>query len=134
VVFTGRLEQAEVPDHYALLDLFAIPRRDLEVCRAVTPLKPFEALAMGIPVLASDLPALAEIVTASRGGRLVPAGSEDALAEAVLELGRDPAARERMGKRGREYVLAEHTPERASVALGSALTGLVGQNGGRDEP
>jgi glycosyltransferase involved in cell wall biosynthesis/Flp pilus assembly protein TadD len=134
VVFTGRLEQAEVPDHYALLDLFAIPRRDLEVCRAVTPLKPFEALAMGIPVLASDLPALAEIVTAAGGGRLVPAGSEDALAKAVVELSRDAAERERLGHSGREYVLAEHTPERASAALGSALTGLVGQNGGRDEP
>ena len=46
VEFTGRVDQDRVPEHYALLDLFAIPRRNLEVCRAVTPLKPFEALAM----------------------------------------------------------------------------------------
>jgi glycosyltransferase involved in cell wall biosynthesis len=122
-----------VPDHYGLLDVFAIPRRDLEVCRAVTPLKPFEALAMGIPVLASDLPALAEIVSGSGGGRLVPAGSTEGLAEAVVELNRDPAERERLGRSGREYVLAQHTPERATAALRATLTGLVGENGRGNE-
>jgi glycosyltransferase involved in cell wall biosynthesis len=134
VVFTGRLEQAEVPDHYALLDLFAIPRRDLEVCRAVTPLKPFEALAMGIPVLASDLPALTEIVSGSGGGRLVRPGSEQSLAEAIVELGRDRAERERLGRSGREHVLAEHTPRQATVSLSAAIEGLVSQNGSGYEP
>jgi glycosyltransferase involved in cell wall biosynthesis/Flp pilus assembly protein TadD len=133
VVFTGRLAQDRVPEHYALLDLFAIPRLDLEVCRAVTPLKPFEALSMAIPVLASDLPALSEIVSASGGGRVVPVGSEDALAETITTLARDPEARERLGRSGREYVLAGHTPERASAALGIALVSLVSKNGVRDE-
>jgi glycosyltransferase involved in cell wall biosynthesis/Flp pilus assembly protein TadD len=134
VVVTGRLGQDQVPDHYALLDLFAIPRRNLEVCRAVTPLKPFEALAMQIPVIASDLPALAEIVSASGGGRTVPADSEKALAEAILDLGGDPSARERLGRSGREYVLAHHTPERATAAVSAALAAVVGDNGSRNEP
>lgn len=133
VVFTGRIEQGRVPDHYALLDLFAIPRRDLEVCRAVTPLKPFEALSMGLPVLASDLPALAEIVFASKGGRTVKAGSKRELAGAILDLGGDPGARERLGRSGREYVLANHTPERATAALRAALGSVLGDNGGRDD-
>ena len=59
VVFTGRIAQDRVPEHYALLDVFVLARHDLEVCRAVTPLKPYEALAMGVPVIASDFPALA---------------------------------------------------------------------------
>jgi glycosyltransferase involved in cell wall biosynthesis len=133
VVFTGRIDQERIPDHYALLDLFAIPRRDLEVCRAVTPLKPFEALAMGIPVIASDLPALAEVVGSSEGGRIVTAGSQQALSEAILDLGSNPSARERLGQSGREYVLAHHTPERASAALRAALAGVVGETGERDE-
>jgi glycosyltransferase involved in cell wall biosynthesis/Flp pilus assembly protein TadD len=131
VVFTGRLDQDQVPDHYALLDLFAIPRRDLEVCRAVTPLKPFEALSMGIPMLASDLPALAEIVSASGGGRTFAPGSEQALAESILDLGADPAAREQLGRSGREYVLAHHTAERATDAIHAALGSIVGENGRR---
>jgi glycosyltransferase involved in cell wall biosynthesis len=130
VVFTGRLDQDEVPDHYALLDLFAIPRRDLEVCRAVTPLKPFEALSMGIPVIASDLPALAEIVSTSGGGRAVPPDSAEALAGTILELAADISAREELGRRGREHVLAHHTPERASAALRLPIAEAVGQNGG----
>src|SRR5262249_52617994 len=36
VTFTGRIDHARIPDHYALLDVFALPRRDLEVCRTVT--------------------------------------------------------------------------------------------------
>jgi glycosyltransferase involved in cell wall biosynthesis/Flp pilus assembly protein TadD len=130
VVFTGRLDQEEVPDHYALLDLFAIPRRDLEVCRAVTPLKPFEALSMEIPVLASDLPALTEIVSASGGGRTFAPGSERALSELILELGGNQAAREQLGRSGREYVLAHHTAERASDAIHAALRPILGKNGG----
>jgi glycosyltransferase involved in cell wall biosynthesis/Flp pilus assembly protein TadD len=128
VVFTGRLEQERVPDHYALLDLFAIPRRDLEVCRAVTPLKPFEALSMQIPVLASELPALAEIVSSSGGGRTVAPGSEQELAQAILDLGNDRSARERLGRSGRQHVLAHHTPERVSAAARLPIAGLVGQN------
>jgi glycosyltransferase involved in cell wall biosynthesis/Flp pilus assembly protein TadD len=128
VIFTGRLEQEQVPDHYALLDLFAIPRRDLEVCRAVTPLKPFEALSMEIPVLATDLPALDEIVTSSGGGRSVPPGSVDALAQAILDLEADPDARKEMGGSGREHVLTQHTPERASAAVRLPIAALVGKN------
>jgi glycosyltransferase involved in cell wall biosynthesis len=128
VVFTGRIEQDRVPDHYALLDLFAIPRRDLEVCRAVTPLKPYEALAMEVPVLASDLPALAEIVSSSGGGRVVPPGSAEALAEAIVQLGGDRAAREEFGRSGRAHVIARHTPERVSSVVRDALVSLLGQN------
>ncbi len=128
VAFAGRLDQERVPAHYGLLDLFAIPRHDLEVCRAVTPLKPFEALAMGVPVLASDLPALNEIVSDSSGGRLVTPGSAEALAAAILELGANPAERERLGRNGRDHVLAHNTPEHASLALRAALDGVLVKN------
>jgi glycosyltransferase involved in cell wall biosynthesis len=133
VVFTGRVSQELVPDHLALLNLFSIPRRDLEVCRAVTPLKPFEALAMGVPLIASDLPALTEIVSASGGGRTVPPESAEELAAAILELGGDPSTRERLGRSGRDHVVANHTPGRAAAALQATLRPLVGENGGRDE-
>jgi glycosyltransferase involved in cell wall biosynthesis len=128
VVFTGRLDQELVPAHYAQLDLFAIPRRNLQVCRAVTPLKPFEALSMEIPVIATDLPALAEIVSSSKGGRVVSPSSESSLAESILEFAGDPSAREELGRNGRRHVLAHHTPERASEAVSVPLMSLVSQN------
>jgi len=126
VVFTGRVAQERVIEHYALLDAFALPRRDLEVCRTVTPLKPFEAMAMGVPVIASDLPALAEPLKSSGGGVLVPAGSEQALATAVLQLAGDDAARERLGSNARAHVVAHHGPAVAADAIRTALLPLLG--------
>jgi D-inositol-3-phosphate glycosyltransferase len=126
VVFTGRIAQERVVEHYALLDAFALPRRDLEVCRTVTPLKPFEAMAMGVPVIASDLPALAEPVTESGGGLLVQAGSEQALATAILELATDATTRERLGSGARSHVVARHDPAVAADAIRSALVPLLG--------
>ena len=115
MVFTGRVAQERVPEHYALLDLFAIPRRNLEVCRAVTPLKPFEALSMEVPVLANDLPALAEIVSSSGGGRSwFPPAPRTLLRRRSSSSRGDRSAREEWRATGREHVLAHHTPEAAS--------------------
>ena len=125
VVFTGRIAQDRVPEHYALLDVFALPRRDLEVCRAVTPLKPFEAMAMGVPVIASDLPALAEPLAASGGGLLVEPGSHQALAAAILELNGDRVARGTLSSNARDHVLAHHSPARATEAIRSVLGPLM---------
>jgi glycosyltransferase involved in cell wall biosynthesis len=120
-VFAGRIEQADVPAHYGLLDLFALPRRDLEVCRAVTPLKPFEALATATPMVASDLPALREIVEASGGGRVVEPESPEALAAAILELEDDPAERQRLAAAAREYAVATNSRAHAADSLHAAF-------------
>lgn len=61
ITFVGRVPVSEVNHWYSLLDLFVIPRLDVEVCRVVTPLKPLQAMAKGIPVVGSNLPALREI-------------------------------------------------------------------------
>ena len=116
-VFAGRIEQAEVPAHYGLLDLFALPRADLEVCRAVTPLKPFEALATGTPILVSDLPALAEIVAESGGGRTVEPESPEALAAAILELEGDRGERASLEVAAVEYAVATNDRARAAGSL-----------------
>jgi glycosyltransferase involved in cell wall biosynthesis len=49
------LESPErVRDFYTLIDVFVLPRRRTRLTELVTPLKPLEAMAMGIPVLTSD--------------------------------------------------------------------------------
>ena len=67
VVFAGRQPVSDIHFWYAALDVFVVPRRDVEVCRKVTPLKPLQAMARGVPVVGSDLPALREIT----GGLMV---------------------------------------------------------------
>lgn len=101
VLFPGRVPAADAPRWHRALDVFAVPRADVEVCRQVTPLKPVEAMALGRPVVASDLPALAEVL-ADGAGRLVPAGDAGALADALDEVREDGAARDGLVAAGRE--------------------------------
>lgn len=82
VRFAGRKPQDEALQWYRALDVFVIPRKDLPVCRTVTPIKPLAALALGIPVVASDLPALREVT----GGhaRYFTADNPKELASAII--------------------------------------------------
>lgn len=69
-----------------------------------------EAMACGLPVVASDLPANRELVENGKTGWVV--GSEDELFEKVRALAHDPHRREAMGKAGREVVRSEFGLER----------------------
>lgn len=61
VDFVGKQSSQTIDEWYMLLDVFVLPRRDTAVCRTVTPIKALKAQALGIPVIASDLPALREV-------------------------------------------------------------------------
>jgi len=109
-VFAGRVPFEQVPSYYALLDVFALPRRRTYLCEIVTPLKPFEAFAMGLPVIASDLPALREVGRPGVTSFLVPPDDAEALAAAIrllCEMG--PDRRSEIGRAARDWVLANGT-------------------------
>ncbi|HEY0241867.1 MAG TPA: glycosyltransferase, partial [Gemmatimonadaceae bacterium] len=61
-----------------------------------------EAMAAGVPLIASDAGSLPEVVDAPRGGRLVPSGNPRALADATLALLDSPQERERLSRSARE--------------------------------
>jgi glycosyltransferase involved in cell wall biosynthesis len=107
VIFTGRVPHQEVLDYYALLDVFVIPRVDERAARLVTPLKPLEAMAAGVPLVTSDLEALREITGDGERGRHFPAGDGAGLADVLAQLEADPAQREAMAVAARRWVLAE---------------------------
>jgi glycosyltransferase involved in cell wall biosynthesis len=67
VIFTGNVDHSEITQYYSIIDLFIVPRRQDYASDLVTPLKPFEAMAMKIPLLVSDRPALIEIIGNNRG-------------------------------------------------------------------
>jgi glycosyltransferase involved in cell wall biosynthesis len=75
------------------------------------PLKLFESLACGVPVVVSDWPGMADFVREHQCGIVVPSGDPDALARAVSELAGDPASARIMGGRGAEVVRLSHSWE-----------------------
>ncbi|PWD50865.1 glycosyl transferase family 1 [Serinibacter arcticus] len=103
VTLPGRVPAAQAPDWYLALDAFAVTRTDSEVTRTVLPLKPMAALALGRPVIASDLPALAELVGDPGAGVLTEPDSPRSVADAVARLADDPALRTELGTAGRRF-------------------------------
>ena len=117
--FTGRVPRDLAPLYHQALDVFVVPRKDLDVTRAVTPLKPVEALASARPVVGSDLPALREIIDDGGNGLLAPA--------------EDPRSLPRRSRR------CSPTPPTGSVGAGGPCSGagredLGGQRQGPGHP
>jgi glycosyltransferase involved in cell wall biosynthesis len=109
VVFTGRVPMGSVRRYHALLDVFAVPRRADRVCQLVTPLKPIEAMAGGIPVIASDVNALREIVEPGVTGTLTVPEDAESWANSLAELIYSHEQRHKIGQAAREWVSAERT-------------------------
>jgi len=121
IIFTGRVPRSRAALYHQALDAFVVPRKDLEVTRSVTPLKPVEAMASARPVVASDLPALAEIVEDRVTGLLATAGDPASFAAAIREILSDPERAAKFGAAGRERVLQERTWAANAVALAREL-------------
>ncbi len=66
------------------------------------PLSLIEGMAAGLPVLATRVGGIPEVVEEGRTGLLVAAGDDEAMAWQILRLAEDPVRRERMGQAGRE--------------------------------
>jgi len=112
VIVAGRVPQERVRDFYTLVDVFVLPRRRIRLTELVTPLKPLEAMAMGVPVLASDIGGHAELVNDGETGLLFKAESQESLLEQASRLGRDPDLRAQLSTAGRRWVETERTWEK----------------------
>ncbi|WP_315279445.1 glycosyltransferase family 4 protein [Kocuria carniphila] len=109
VTFCGRVDRSEAVEYFRSLDVFVVPRKDRTVTRAVTPLKPVEALASRTAVVASDLPALREVIEHGVTGLLTPPDDPESLAATLVDLARDASLRNRLAEAGREWALENRT-------------------------
>ena len=106
---TGRVPHEDVVDYYGLLDAFVVPRRDVEVCRLVTPLKPFEALAASCALVVSDVDALREIAEDCGSALTFRADDADDLADVLRQLVEGSERRHELAARGAAWVARERT-------------------------
>lgn len=92
-------ERADVPDVMRALDSFVLPSLAEGISNTI-----LEAMASGLPVLATRVGANGELVDDGVTGQLVPAGDAGALAEALVSLASRPAEAAAMGLAGRARV------------------------------
>lgn len=91
------------------------------------PVKMFEYMAAGLPVIASDFPVYREIVAGANCGLLVDPANPDAIADAILWLSQHPTEAQEMGQRGREAVLRQYNWDAEKEALLEVYRRLLGE-------
>jgi len=121
----GHVPNATIEDHYALIDLFVVPRKDDRAARLVTPLKPLEAMAMGLPIVTSDLPALQEICAPGERGLDFTSGDQRDLARAIVDLAEDRETARRFAAAGREWGREHRTVESNAARYRSILSAIA---------
>ena len=108
-IFPGRVPMSQVRAYHAVLDAFVVPRTPDRVCQLVTPLKPVEAMASGLPVVVSGVRALSEIVNDKVTGLVSAPLDPAALADALSGLLDSPELRAELGANAREWVARDRT-------------------------
>jgi glycosyltransferase involved in cell wall biosynthesis len=128
VIFTGRVPHAEVEDYYSIVDIAPFPRLPLPVTEMVSPLKPFEAMAMEKAVVASSVKALMEIVKDRKTGIIFDKGSKVDLSQKLIELINDPKLRSELGQNSRIWVCENRDWAIISGTLGKVYSEIGGHN------
>ncbi len=106
VQFVGKQPQSQIRDYLSVADLFLLPSQSESFG-----LSALEAMACEVPVIATRVGGVPEVVEEGGCGYLFDIGDVDGMAEAALQILSDDGLRERLGRRGREIAVTRFTTE-----------------------
>ncbi len=112
VHFLGELPWEDVVSHYQAMDLFAAPAR-----WEGFGLTPLEAMACGVPVVATRVGAFETLIRDGETGSLVPPDDQEALTAAIRHWLDDPDARAAAGQAALTHVTTHHSIEDEASAI-----------------
>lgn len=116
-------EQDDVPEIMGGLDCFVLPSLAEGISNTI-----LEAMASGLPVIATDVGGNADLVTAGITGQIVPPGDLEGLAQGIVALANDPARARRMGQLGRERVEEKFSMKAMVAAYLGTYDKLLGRS------
>ncbi|MCS6910400.1 MAG: glycosyltransferase family 4 protein [Anaerolineales bacterium] len=108
-----------VPHYLRQMDCLVLPSRSTPKWKEQFGHVLIEAMACGVPVIGSNSGAIPEVI--AEAGLIFPEGDARALGAAIERLRDDPALRLRLGRAGRERVLAHYTHDRIAAATAEFL-------------
>jgi len=121
ILFKPEVPVHEMADWYRVLDLFIAPQR-----WEGFGLTPIEAMACGVPVVATTVGAFEELVVEGQTGALIPPGDVAAMAGAAAPYLDDPALRQAHAGAARAHVEAAFRIEREAAAITAIYRDLLG--------
>ncbi len=124
VTITGFLPQDEALKYVQRAKVCLSPFYPTPILNSTSPTKLIEYMAMGKVVVANDHPEQSLVIERSQGGLCVPY-EEKAFSDAILYLLEDPCKRNDMGRRGKEYVMANRTYSKIANVVESAMKDLL---------
>jgi glycosyltransferase involved in cell wall biosynthesis len=120
VIFAGRVEHSAMPEWYRSADLFVLPSEFDNSPNVV-----LEAMASGLPVVATDVGGLRQYLQHGVNGDLVRAGDSTALAEAIARYADDEDLSARIGRRNRDDVVAGFSWAQSARVLRSVYDRVI---------
>ncbi|MFH1593983.1 MAG: glycosyltransferase [Candidatus Omnitrophota bacterium] len=110
----------DVPELMKLLDIFALPSLQEGFPRTL-----IEAMYSGIPVVASNISGIPEVILDGENGCLVPPGDHAAMTDKIRILYKDPALRNSMGLKARDKIASGYLPGDYVKSLENLYTYLI---------
>ncbi|MBF9232991.1 glycosyltransferase family 4 protein [Microvirga alba] len=127
VAWLDRVPQEELPALIRGAVAALVPTVDPSgiTAHGITPLKLFEMMACGRPVIVSDFKGMADLVRQGPGGLVIPSGDPEALARAVGTLIADQAEADALGAAGARMIAADHSWDARAAETAQVIESVV---------
>lgn len=123
IEFTGKIPHSQVPALLNQMDIFVMPS-----IRESFGIAALEASACELPVIASNVGGVPEVILDRKTGLLIPPQNPSAIADAVLYLIANPDHRKKLGKSGREFVKKNYDWQKNAQRMESLYKEILNQN------